>query len=66
MITVTVTRGSIASRTPGNRRPVSNYYEAQASDGARFTNTSIVTLRDVLRRKYGRDVVIVETWKVAS
>lgn len=61
-----VTRGSIGSRSPGNRRPFSNYYECRGPDGEKFTNTSIGTLRDVLRRRYGRDVVIVETWKAAS
>lgn len=38
-------------------------YTCQGPDGSRFDNRSIVTLRDVLRRKYGRDVVIIEPWK---
>lgn len=60
---IEVTRGAIASRTPGNRRPISNFYECHGPDGTKFTNTSIGTLRTLLRQRYGRDVVIVETWK---
>jgi hypothetical protein len=62
MATVRVTRQRmLVSRT--SIRPFKNYYEAEASDGRRFTNDSIVTLRQVLRRHYGRDVEIIETWK---
>lgn len=39
------------------------HYYAQGSDGGRFDNRSIVTLRAVLRRRYGRDVTLIETWK---
>lgn len=42
------------------------HYYGEADDGARFDNSSIVTLRQVLRRKYGRTVRIVETWKAAA
>lgn len=35
-------------------RRSSPYYECTGPDGTRFDNTSIKTLREVLRRKYGR------------
>lgn len=63
---IVVSRGSLYSRSPGNRRPLSNFYECDGPDGQHFTNTSIVTLRDVLRNAYGRSVVIVEPWKATS
>jgi hypothetical protein len=66
MTTINVTRGTLASRSPGNRRPFSNFYECDGPDGRHFTNTSIVTLRDVLRRRYGRDVQINELWRSQS
>lgn len=37
-------------------------YECTGPDGRRFDNRSIVTLREVLRRAYGK-VKIVEPWK---
>lgn len=64
MITVEVTRAKIHRR--GGRFAWYWTYEAEADDGRRFTNDSIVTLRDVLKRKCGRDVRIIETWKVSA
>jgi hypothetical protein len=32
----------------------------------KFDNSSIVTLREVLRKRYGRNTIIVEAWKVAK
>lgn len=40
------------------------HYYAIGPDGTRFDNGSIVTLRDVLRRRYGRDIQVSETWRV--
>ena len=40
-------------------------YACVGPDGRRFDNDSIVTLREVLRRHYGRDVSIIEPWKVS-
>lgn len=42
------------------------YYECVGPDGTRFNNMSIRSLRDVLKRHYGRDVEIVELWKTES
>lgn len=38
-------------------------FETTGPDGRLFTNDSIVELRRVLKKRYGRDVVIVEPWK---
>jgi hypothetical protein len=37
-------------------------YSCDGPDGTHFTNTSIVTLRSLLRQRYGR-IVIVEPWR---
>lgn len=37
-------------------------YSAVGPDGAQFDNDSVVTLRAVLRRRYGRAIVIKEEW----
>lgn len=63
--TIEVTRITRFSCTPGNRRPFSWLYETTGPDGTKFTNGSIVTLRELLRRRYP-GVTIVETWKAAS
>lgn len=39
---------------------------AKSPDGRRFDNGSIVELRRVLKRAYGRDIEIVEPWKLAA
>lgn len=61
---ITVIR-SVCIGHPGGRaaRPIGWLYECTGPDGRRFNNRSIVTLRDVLKRRYGRDVRIVEPWK---
>lgn len=58
---VTVQRIKLANAAPGRRDP-GWLYEATGPDGTRFDNTSIVTLRDVLRRKYGAALRITEPW----
>jgi hypothetical protein len=50
-------------RGNGRLRPFGWWYECDGPDGTHFTNTSIVELRSVLRRRYGRAVVIKEEWK---
>jgi len=40
-------------------------YETTGPDGTRFTNDSIVTLRQVLKRRYP-GITIVEPWKSAA
>jgi hypothetical protein len=60
-VRIEVTKGAIRSRSPGNRRPVSNYYECVGPDGRRFSNSSIVELRRVLKARYGGDVEVVVT-----
>ncbi len=42
------------------------YRTAFCEQSGRFTNDSIVELRRVLKRRYGRDVVIVEPWKAGA
>lgn len=44
----------------GRRRPFSTLYTCTGPDGRRFDNTSFKTLRDVLRRRYGRVVLEVD------
>jgi hypothetical protein len=58
---VNVTRRKIASRGHGYAWYWHHY--ATGPDGARFDNRSIVTLRQVLRRRYGASVKITESWK---
>jgi hypothetical protein len=41
------------------------YMHELGEQSGRFTNDSIVELRRLLRSRYGRDVVIVEPWKVS-
>jgi len=43
-------------RLPGRytRSAFGNHYECTGPDGRRFTNTSLTTLRDVLKRRYGK------------
>ena len=40
-------------------------YACEGPDGTQFDNSSIVTLRSVLRRRYGQSVMVVEPWKPA-
>ena len=61
---VRITRERLVNAQPGRRDPGFIHY-CTGPDGTRFDNRSIVTLRDVLRRKYGRGVRITETWKTA-
>jgi hypothetical protein len=42
------------------------YMTAFGEQSGRFTNDSIVELRRILKRRYGRDVVIVEPWKAGA
>lgn len=58
---VTVQRIKLANAAPGRRDP-GWLYVAVGPDGARFDNRSIVTLREVLRRKYGKALRITEPW----
>lgn len=59
-IEITVYKSQIA-RLPGFyvHRAFSNYYECVGPDGRQFNNTSIVTLRRVLRERYGKVAVTV-------
>ena len=61
-MTVTVTRSTLFLGY-GSLRPFTWLYEAVAEDGTRFDNRSLVELRRVIKKRYGRDVRIVETWK---
>lgn len=47
----------------GRLRPFKWTYKTVGPDGRLFTNDSIVELRRVLKKAYGREVVIVEPWK---
>ena len=62
---VRVRRERIASRGHGFAW-YWHYYVDAGPDGTRFDNRSIVELRRILRRQYGRDVQIIETWKTTS
>jgi hypothetical protein len=42
----------------GSRRPVATLYTATGPDGARFDNQSRAEIARVIRRRYGRGVVI--------
>lgn len=59
MAEVTVTRTRLFNGV-GRRVPFSWLYYATGPDGRRFDSRSIVEMRSVLKRRYGRDVVIVE------
>jgi hypothetical protein len=59
---VTVERSKLSNAAPGGRNP-GWLYETTGPDGVKFDNRSIVTLREVLRRRYGQDVAITEPWK---
>lgn len=61
--TIEIHKGpDVFSCTPGNRRPFKSDYYAVGPDGVEYQNNSIVTLRSLLRQRYGR-VTLVETWK---
>lgn len=59
-IEITIYKSRIV-RPPGfyTRNAFGNYYECTGPDGRRFNNTSLVTLRRVLRERYGKVVVTV-------
>ncbi len=59
---VKVTRYHITNAQPG-QRDQGYVYQTTGPDESRWDNKSIVTLRDLLRRRYGRDLKITETWK---
>lgn len=59
---VRVTRYHITNCQPG-QRDQGYVYQTTGPDGSKWDNKSIVTLRDLLRRRYGRDLKITETWK---
>jgi hypothetical protein len=59
---VVVSRVAVLSRNPSNRRPITTHYYAVAEDGRQFDNRSLVTLKQVVRRRYA-EVQIVEDWK---
>lgn len=48
-------------RAPGRytRTAFGRWYECHGPDGTKFTNSSIATLRDVLKRRYGKVKVTV-------
>lgn len=52
---------SLLIRQPGryNRNAFGRWYECVGPDGRKFTNSSIVTLKDVLKRRYGKVKVTV-------
>lgn len=63
---VLVARTKIYPR-PARRGPAWYWsYTCIGPDGTRFDNTSITELRRVLKRHYGREIVIVEPWKDGS
>ncbi len=57
---IRVTRQTIHHR--GHLRPIRDHYYCTGPDGRRFDNGSLVTLRQVLRRRYGK-VEIVKAWE---
>lgn len=65
-IEITIYKSQIAHQ-PGFyvHNAFSNYYECTGPDGRRFTNASLVTLRRVLREKYGKVTVTVVNHKGA-
>lgn len=65
--TITITRQQIYKSPNRNARFAWKWiYDAIGPDGRRFDNDSIVALRGVLRRAYGRDTKLVESWKAES
>lgn len=56
VVEVTITRQRLFNGH-GARVPFSWLYDGRGSDGSRYDNRSIVELRSVLKRKYGRDGV---------
>lgn len=64
--TITVSRTQVYPR-PARRGPAWYWvYDCTGPDGRRFDNRSIGELRGVLKRFYGRNVVIVEPWKAGT
>lgn len=62
---ITVSRSKVYPQPARQGRAWHWVYECFGPDGRRFDNTSIRSLRDVLKRRYGRDIEIVEPWKNA-
>jgi len=60
-LSVTIERSKLVNCQPGRRDP-GWLYETTGPDGAKWDNRSIGTLRDNLRRRYGRSLVIIEPW----
>ena len=60
---IKVTRTRIRHGANRVATSVSWSYDATGPDGTKFDNSSIVTLRAVLRHHYGRDIKIIETWR---
>lgn len=56
--TITVTRTKVYPRPARRGRAWYWSYDCVGPDGRRFDNTSIVTLRQVLRRYYGKGVTV--------
>jgi hypothetical protein len=46
----------------GRLRPFGYTYRCIGPNGTRFDNSNIITLRRILRQRYGKDVEIAETW----
>lgn len=64
--TVTINRAKCYP-WPSRRGPAWHWvYDCVGPDGTRFDNRSIVELRRVLKRHYGRDVVVVEPSKAGA
>lgn len=61
--TINVTRKRIYRQVPVRVQWSWHYYASETPDGTQWDNDSIVTLRTLLRRHYGKTVVINETWK---
>lgn len=57
-----IERSKLVNCQPGQRDP-GWLYQTTGPDGTRFDNRSIVELRSVLRRKYGKTIKITEPWK---
>ncbi len=63
---ITVTRCvRMAHRNRSAARPVGYLYECTGPDGREFSNPSLATLRDVLRRRYGK-IALVKGWSAPS
>lgn len=50
----------------GKRRPWSTLYTCTGPDGTRFDNKNLKTLRDVLRRRYGKVTIVIDDRTAAS